>query len=113
MGTRFISWELSGDLSWHRVGKAGNLGMKVLWGLEQVGGKLVPLQAATMRFRGIMFWCILTVQTASMTALCRCAVGNVGLNVGIEKVELHVTQPRIERFKKKFCRIIRRKISER
>jgi len=33
-----------------------------------------------------------------MTALCRCAVGNVGLNVGKEKVESHITRSRIERF---------------
>jgi len=25
-----------------------------------------------------------------ITALCRCAVGNVGLKVGIKKVELHI-----------------------
>jgi len=25
-------------------------------------------------------------------------IGNVGLKVGIEKVELHITQPRVERF---------------
>jgi len=33
-----------------------------------------------------------------MTAQCRCAVGNVGLKVGIEKVESHITKPRVERF---------------
>jgi len=34
---------------------------------------------------------------ARMTALCRCAVGNVGSKVGTEKVESHITQPRVER----------------
>jgi len=33
-----------------------------------------------------------------MTALCLCVVGNVGLEAGIEKVESHITQPRVERF---------------
>jgi len=43
---------------------------------------------------------VAVLQTACMTALCRCAVGNVGLNVGIEEVESHrpITQSRVERF---------------
>jgi len=39
---------------------------------------------------------------ACMTALCRCAVGNVGLNVGIDKVESHITQQRVERLSVNF-----------
>jgi len=35
---------------------------------------------------------------ACMMALCRCAVPNVGLKVGIEKVEWHITQPRVSDF---------------
>jgi len=31
-------------------------------------------------------------------ALCRCAVVNVNLKAGIEKVESYITQPRVERF---------------
>jgi len=45
---------------------------------------------------------------ACMMALCRFAIGNVGLKVGIEKVELHINQPCAERFLSKFCRIIHR-----
>jgi len=37
-----------------------------------------------------------------MRVLCRCAVGNVGLKVGIEKVESHITQLRVERFSRNF-----------
>jgi len=33
-----------------------------------------------------------------VTARCRCAVGNVGLKVGIEKVESHITRPLVEDF---------------
>jgi len=47
--------------------------------------------------------------TACKTALCRCAVGNVGLKVGIEKVESHrpITQPRVERYSRIFSAEIR------
>jgi len=35
---------------------------------------------------------------ACMMALCRCAVGNVGLKAAIKKVESRITQPRVERY---------------
>jgi len=40
----------------------------------------------------------LSVCMLTMMALCRCAVVNVGLKVGIEKLQLHITQPHVERF---------------
>jgi len=37
-----------------------------------------------------------------MTALSRCAVSDVGLNVGIEAVVSHIAQLRVERFSGNF-----------
>jgi len=33
-----------------------------------------------------------------LMALCHCAIGNVGLKVGIEKVEVRITQPHVSDF---------------